>query len=315
VTPPSRRGDPGFGGLPLPHRKSQQRRPHPAPPSNGSAAHHANPAAARSGLRPRALPLPGSGTSAVLVPRSVRVMPPQGGPRPDTGRTRRLPLHRPRMPSVSRPYGPKNEGTGENRSWTSSAAGRQPRPSPNTHHQHPSRQRNPSRSSPGACTRPGSAPPGPHPQGGVAIARSIDDARQRLADMLIFCDPAAAAVADITAFTPTRTVARYSGTVRRAVRRLQHRHHRPHRPRPPPHRPRHPDGWAAVRRDVPDPGQRRHHPPPHRPHRHDWQLAPRVHLYDPTTPGTSPPATSGARYRTNRPGPSPTFTAGTASPC
>ena len=48
---------------------------------------------------------------------------------------------------------------------------------------------------------------GPHPQGGVAIARSIDDARQRLADMLIFCDPTAAAVADVadvadvTAFT------------------------------------------------------------------------------------------------------------------
>ncbi len=54
---------------------------------------------------------------------------------------------------------------------------------------------------------------GPHPQGGVAIARSIDEARQRLADMLIFCDPAAAAVADITVFTPTCTVARYSGTV------------------------------------------------------------------------------------------------------
>ncbi|HEY4990627.1 MAG TPA: hypothetical protein VII33_00920, partial [Nakamurella sp.] len=32
---------------------------------------------------------------------------------------------------------------------------------------------------------------GPHPQGGVAIARSIHDAQQRLADMLIFCDPAA----------------------------------------------------------------------------------------------------------------------------
>jgi len=42
---------------------------------------------------------------------------------------------------------------------------------------------------------------GPHPQGGVALARSIDEARQRLADMLIFCDPTAAAVADITAFT------------------------------------------------------------------------------------------------------------------
>ena len=54
---------------------------------------------------------------------------------------------------------------------------------------------------------------GPHPQGGVAIARSIDDARQRLADMLTFCDPTATAVADITAFTPTHTVARYSGTV------------------------------------------------------------------------------------------------------
>ena len=54
---------------------------------------------------------------------------------------------------------------------------------------------------------------GPHPQGGVAIARSIDDARQRLADMLTFCDPTAAAVADMTAFTPTRIVARYSGTV------------------------------------------------------------------------------------------------------
>jgi len=31
--------------------------------------------------------------------------------------------------------------------------------------------------------------------------------------MLTFCDPTAAAVADITAFTPTHTVARYSGTV------------------------------------------------------------------------------------------------------
>jgi hypothetical protein len=31
--------------------------------------------------------------------------------------------------------------------------------------------------------------------------------------MLIFCDPTAAAVADMTAFTPTRIVAHYSGTV------------------------------------------------------------------------------------------------------
>jgi len=52
---------------------------------------------------------------------------------------------------------------------------------------------------------------GPHPQGGVAIARSIDNARQRLADMLIFCDSTAAA--DIAAFTRAGIVARYSGTV------------------------------------------------------------------------------------------------------
>ena len=52
---------------------------------------------------------------------------------------------------------------------------------------------------------------GPHPQGGVAIARSIDEARQRLADMLIFCDSTAAA--DIAAFTRAGIVARYSGTV------------------------------------------------------------------------------------------------------
>ena len=55
---------------------------------------------------------------------------------------------------------------------------------------------------------------GPYPQGGVAIARSIDEARRRLADMLNFCDPTAAATADITAFAPTHTVvAGHSGTV------------------------------------------------------------------------------------------------------
>ena len=54
---------------------------------------------------------------------------------------------------------------------------------------------------------------GPHPQGGVAIARSIDEARQRLADMLISCDPTAAAVADIAALTRAGIAARYNGTV------------------------------------------------------------------------------------------------------
>ena len=86
-----------------------------------------------------------------------------------------------------------------------------------THH-HPSRPPPEQAPSPepvvaGCLYEAGFTTTGPHPQGGVAIARSIDDARQRLADMLIFCDPTAAATADITAFTPAHTVARYSGTV------------------------------------------------------------------------------------------------------
>ena len=69
----------------------------------------------------------------------------------------------------------------------------------------------PGQSMTGCLYEAGFSTTGPHSQGGVAIARSIDEARQRLADMLIFCDPGAAA--DITAFTPHHTVARYSGTV------------------------------------------------------------------------------------------------------
>jgi len=64
-----------------------------------------------------------------------------------------------------------------------------------------------------ADRRAGHPEPGTDLQGGVAIARSIHDARQRLADMLFVCDPTATASADITAFTPTHTVARHSGTV------------------------------------------------------------------------------------------------------
>ena len=111
------------------------------------------------------------------------------------------------MPSVSRPSGPKNEGTGDNSimdQQRSRAAA-----TPTTTEQVPA----PEQPVTGCLYEAGFSTTGPHPQGGVAIARSIHDARQRLADMLIFCDPAAAATADITAFTPTRTVARYSGTV------------------------------------------------------------------------------------------------------
>src|SRR4051812_42055373 len=53
---------------------------------------------------------------------------------------------------------------------------------------------------------------GAHPQAGIALARTIDEARQRLADMLVFCNPTAPATADIVAFHRNGIVERYDGT-------------------------------------------------------------------------------------------------------
>ena len=53
---------------------------------------------------------------------------------------------------------------------------------------------------------------GEHPQCGIAIARTLYEARQRLADMLIFCDPRSTVIADIVAFHRDETVAHYEGT-------------------------------------------------------------------------------------------------------
>ena len=53
---------------------------------------------------------------------------------------------------------------------------------------------------------------GSHPQCGVAIARTLHEARRRLADMLIFCDPKSPATADIVAFDRDETVDHYEGT-------------------------------------------------------------------------------------------------------
>ena len=53
---------------------------------------------------------------------------------------------------------------------------------------------------------------GAHPLGGVAMARTIDEARQRLADMLLFADPTAPTTADIVAFHRAETVDHYDGT-------------------------------------------------------------------------------------------------------
>ena len=104
--------------------------------------------------------------------------------------------------------------------------------------------------------------------------------------MLTFCDPTAAAVADMTAFTPTRIVARYSGTVAELFADFN---------TGTPDRTVHARPLVGLSRPAAPLSAGT--PPP------------------PTTAGTSPPATSGARYRTNRRGPSPTSTATTASWC
>ena len=118
------------------------------------------------------------------------------------------------MPSVSRPYGPKNEGTGQNAIMDQQRSRAAATPTTTKHAPPtPGQAAAPERLVSGCLYEAGFHTTGPHPQGGVALARSIDEARQRLADMLIFCDPTAAAVADMTAFTPTRIIARYSGTV------------------------------------------------------------------------------------------------------
>jgi len=53
---------------------------------------------------------------------------------------------------------------------------------------------------------------GRHPQAGIAVTRTVAEARQRLADMLVFCHPAAPATADIVEFTRAQTVAHHTGT-------------------------------------------------------------------------------------------------------
>ena len=54
---------------------------------------------------------------------------------------------------------------------------------------------------------------GTQPQCGVAIARTITEARDRLVDMLFLCDPAAPTTATITAFGRAQVVRAYTGTL------------------------------------------------------------------------------------------------------
>ena len=170
TTPPRQQGPraPGYAA----HSADRTGRPDRAAPRR---SRQQNPRPLRGGrvLRPRDLPLPGSGTSAAPAPRSVRVMPPQGGPRPDTARTRRLPLHRPRMPSVSRPSGPKNEGTGQNAIMDQQRSRAAATPTTTKHAPPtPGQAAAPERLVSGCLYEAGFHTTGPHPQGGVALART-----------------------------------------------------------------------------------------------------------------------------------------------
>ena len=53
---------------------------------------------------------------------------------------------------------------------------------------------------------------GRHPQAGIAVTRTVAEARRRLADMLVFCHPGAPAPAGIVEFTRAQTVAHHTGT-------------------------------------------------------------------------------------------------------
>src|SRR5664280_2453736 len=157
------------------HPSTPSHQPARINPDGAAPAPHPGRRCAAGSSTPRALPLPGSGTSAAPVPRSVRVMPPRRGPRPDTGRTRHSRSTGPGHPRVSRPSGPKNEATG----------------APTMVDQHGSRvpdthttEQPPTPEEASAAATPvseclyeaGFSTTGPHPQGGVAIARSIHDA-------------------------------------------------------------------------------------------------------------------------------------------
>src|SRR5664279_5688423 len=54
---------------------------------------------------------------------------------------------------------------------------------------------------------------GRHPRAGIALVRTVTEGRERLADMLTFCDRSAPATADIVDVTRARTVAHHAGTV------------------------------------------------------------------------------------------------------
>ena len=76
---------------------------------------------------------------------------------------------------------------------------------------------------------------GDHPQCGIAIARTLHEARQRLADMLIFCDPGSPATADIVAFHRDETVDHYEGSTGDIFARVNAGVPGPDRHRPTPH--------------------------------------------------------------------------------
>ena len=195
MTPPSRRGDPGFGGLPLLHEKTQQRRPHPSPQSNGSAAHHNNPPL-RGGAffdrgpcpsqDPGPPPLPCPDPSGSCHPRGDPDPTPHGPgtpapPAPDALRVKALRAEE-RGDGTEPITDQQRSRAAVTHTTTEQPSTPEPAPPPE---QAPS----PESAIAGYLYEAGFHTTGLHPQGGVAIARTIDDARQRLADMGVEEDP------------------------------------------------------------------------------------------------------------------------------
>lgn len=113
---------------------------------------------------------------------------------------------------------------------------------------------------------------GSHPMGGVALARTLEEARQHLADMLIFADPTAPATAEIIAFhrgSPSRTT-----TAPPATSSTRSTWGHPAGPSSPA---RSPPAPGSRELDVPGPDQRdRRHRPPIQPEARGPRLYPHL---------------------------------------
>ena len=247
MTPPSRRGDPGFGGLPLLHEKTQQRRAHPSPQSNGCAAPSTPAAARRGGFFDRG-PCPSQDPGPPPLPRPD----PSGSCHPEGD-----PDLTPDGPGDSRSTGPgclPCQGPTGRRTRRRDRTDHGPAAQPGGSHAHHRTRTTNTRA--GSGTRAGRhrVPV----RGRVPHHRSTSAGRRRHRPQHRRRQATARRHADL--LRPDRGRRRRHDCLhpnarrrpvqrdrRRVVRRIQHRHPGPHRLRPPPHPPhqRHSGGMGG----------------------------------------------------------------------